>query len=75
MELGIHSCGSYGSDVAAPPDFHPTNGNLGFVYDYTLDGWTIGTPPFMGDYFVRFNNGSELNTKKIFKINFKINLN
>ncbi len=24
---------------------------LGFVADVGMDGWTVGTPPFMGDYF------------------------
>ncbi len=25
---------------------------IGFVSDYTKDGWTVGTPAFMGDYFM-----------------------
>ena len=28
------------------------NGNLGFVADPNKDGWTIGSPPFIGDYFL-----------------------
>ncbi|MBN2682984.1 MAG: gliding motility-associated C-terminal domain-containing protein [Bacteroidales bacterium] len=52
VEIGIHSFGSYGSDNAAPAGYHPTNGNLGFVCDYTSDGWAAGSPVYMGDYFV-----------------------
>jgi len=30
-----------------------TSGNfLGFVADYGRDGWTVGTPPFFGDFFL-----------------------
>ena len=30
-----------------------TSGNfLGFVADYGRDGWTVGTPPFWGDYYL-----------------------
>ena len=27
-------------------------GNLGFIADPDKDGWTVGTPPFFGDYFL-----------------------
>ena len=26
--------------------------NLGFVADYGADGWTVGTPPFFGDFYL-----------------------
>jgi gliding motility-associated-like protein len=26
--------------------------NLGFVADYGADGWTVGTPPYFGDYYL-----------------------
>jgi len=52
VEIGIHSSGSYGSDVAPPAGYHPTQTCLGFVCDYTGDGWGAGTPVYMGDYFV-----------------------
>jgi hypothetical protein len=26
--------------------------HLGFVADPAMDGWTVGTPPYMGDYFL-----------------------
>ena len=30
-----------------------TSGNfLGFVADYGADGWTVGTPPFWGDFYL-----------------------
>jgi len=30
-----------------------TSGNfLGFVADYGADGWTVGTPPYFGDFFL-----------------------
>jgi len=48
-----HNPGGAGSS------YHPcgtstTSGSeyLGFVCDYGHDGWTVGTPPYMGDYFL-----------------------
>ena len=32
--------------------FAPRPQAIGFVADYTKDGWTNGTPAFMGDYFM-----------------------
>jgi gliding motility-associated-like protein len=66
VEVGIHTAGSFGSNDTARTTlgYHPravynaTNkgvikpGNIGFVCDYQKDGWTKGTPAFMGDYFV-----------------------
>lgn len=53
-EIGIGPNGTFGSIVDAPAGFHPHSNNanhLGFVADYQKDGWTVGTPPFGGDYF------------------------
>jgi gliding motility-associated-like protein len=50
--LGNASFGAPGS----PPGYHPHSPGTGVgaalaeVYDYGLDGWTVGAPPFMGDY-------------------------
>jgi len=68
IEVGINSNGAYGSSIAAPPGYHPKGpadvGNvcfpaacphgagLGFVADPDKDGWTVGTPPYFGDYFL-----------------------
>lgn len=58
VEVGIHASGSFGTTNLAPAGFHPrlsptgTTGQLGFVADMDKDGWTIGTPPQSGDYFV-----------------------
>ncbi len=52
VEIGIHPCGSFGSDIAAPSGYHQNLGRLGFVCDYQKDGWDNGNPVFMGDYFV-----------------------
>lgn len=52
VEVGLNSCGVYGS-VPAPPDgYHPNAGGLGFVADSDQDGWDVGTPNYCGDYFV-----------------------
>jgi hypothetical protein len=67
VEIGISPSGSYGSSVAAPSGYHPhgvvsgssynpctgtTGSSLGFVCDPAMDGWTVGTPAYMGDYFL-----------------------
>ena len=58
VEVGIGHLGYYGSDTAAPAGFHyhcpscPPVGRIGFVADPAMDGWTVGTPPQMGDYFL-----------------------
>ena len=63
VEFGLHHiANSFGSDGPAPADFHVKTGgythlpqhkeSLGFVADYGRDGWTVGSPPFSGDYFV-----------------------
>ena len=52
VEVGINTCGAYGSPTAPPAGYHPTEGGLGFVADWESDGWTEGTPDYCGDYFV-----------------------
>jgi len=68
IEVGINSNGAYGSSIMAPPGYHPlggqnmgnecypaacTNGGgLGFVADPDKNGWTVGIPPYFGDYFL-----------------------
>jgi type IX secretion system substrate protein len=59
VELGMGKLGYFGSDtVAAPAGYHPhcsPTPGMGFVADWGMDGWTTGTPPFMGDYFLPGN--------------------
>jgi hypothetical protein len=54
VEIGIHplgSCGTNTSDI--PAGYHSFySWGLGFVADFNLDGWTTGTPPRSGDYFL-----------------------
>ena len=63
LEIGAMANGALGSSIAAPGTYHPHNGGstvflcstsspnlLAEVYDYGHDGWTVGTPPYMGDY-------------------------
>lgn len=62
LEIGAQQNASLGTGVAAPVGYHPRNSGSPFVcgssspnflasvYDYGLDGWTVGTPPYMGDY-------------------------
>jgi len=59
LELGQGRNGSLGAAVV-PPGYHnycpscflpvPPPNPLAEVYDYGHDGWTVGTPPLMGDY-------------------------
>ena len=57
LEIGIVGNGALGAP-APPVGYHPHNGGPGVtpgaplaeVYDYGHDGWTVGSPPFMGDY-------------------------
>lgn len=55
VEVGIHPSGSFGSNVSPPAGFHARSGGaagLGFVADVGKDGWNVGTPNYIGDYFV-----------------------
>ena len=51
LEIGQTTMGSFGADPP-PAAYHPypAGSNLAEVYDYGHDGWTVGTPPLMGDY-------------------------
>jgi gliding motility-associated-like protein len=50
LEIGMQGNGAYGATTGIPAGYHPHTGPLAEVYDYGHDGWTIGTPPYMGDY-------------------------
>ncbi len=54
VEVGMAPCGSFGSTVIAPDGYHPRGDNdaLGFVADPAKDGWNVGSPNFVGDYFL-----------------------
>ncbi len=49
LEIGMLSNGAFGAP-APPAGYHPHFGSLAEVYDYGHDGWTVGTPAYMGDY-------------------------
>lgn len=40
------------TNICSPTPTKCSSGNLGFVSDPDKDGWTVGTPPFIGDYFL-----------------------
>ncbi|MFA6151084.1 MAG: hypothetical protein WC716_07185, partial [Chitinophagaceae bacterium] len=54
VEVGIATNGSFGTDNNAPTGYHPrgVGALLGFVADPDKDGWTLGTPNYIGDYFL-----------------------
>lgn len=61
LEIGSQNNSSLGSSVMAPSGYHPhTSGvsvcgassTVAHVYDWGHDGWTTGTPPYMGDYTI-----------------------
>ncbi len=57
VEAGIQPSGAFGSLVSAPSDYTSAKaskytGRVGFIADVGKDGWTVGTPPFIGDFFV-----------------------
>ena len=57
LEIGEQGNGSFGANTS-PTGYHPhlfgttwsTGSSLAEVYDYGHDGWSTGTPAFMGDY-------------------------
>jgi len=52
---GFHPKGGSGTANTCPTTTSacPTFGtNIGFVADPDKDGWTVGTPPYFGDYFL-----------------------
>ena len=55
IEVGIAPNGSFGTGVDAPTGYHARPGwgtQLGFVADPALDGWAVGTPNYIGCYFL-----------------------
>jgi gliding motility-associated-like protein len=52
VEVGVNTCGAYGTPTLPPAGYHPTEFGLGFVADPDMDGWATGTPDYCGDYFV-----------------------
>lgn len=57
IEAGIQANGAFGSTVPAPADYFYHNntyfgGRLGFISDVGKDGWTVGSPAYIGDYFL-----------------------
>ncbi|MEI6311231.1 MAG: hypothetical protein WCP57_03125, partial [Bacteroidota bacterium] len=55
LEVGVSTCGSYGTAGAAPCGYHSRNNfntGIGFVADAARDGWTVGVPNYCGDYFL-----------------------
>jgi gliding motility-associated-like protein len=63
VEVGVSSCGTYGTENAAWPPPLPCSGTgtwystaglngIGFLADPGRDGWTVGSPALCGDYFL-----------------------
>jgi gliding motility-associated-like protein len=58
VEVGVATNGAFGTDNAAPAGYHArgvavgSGFALGFVADPDKDGWTVGTPNYIGDYFL-----------------------
>lgn len=53
VQIGVNSCGAYGSNAAPPAGYaYNVYSGLGFTADSDLDGWATGWPQYCGDYFV-----------------------
>jgi len=57
VEAGIRPNGAFGSTVAAPSDYFSKNaskyvGRIGFIADVGKNGWTVGSPAYIGDFFL-----------------------
>jgi gliding motility-associated-like protein len=58
VEIGVCENGAFGSTVDVPSGmgYHPRDGvytnKLGFVADPDMDGFSIGSPSYIGDYFL-----------------------
>ncbi len=58
LEVGMQRTGALGTSVNQPSGYHRHGGSppcgstnvLASVYDWGKDGWTVGTPAYMGDY-------------------------
>ena len=72
LEIGETRNGSFGVSSGVPAAYHthiggPTwtsGGPLAEVYDYGHDGWSVGTPPLMGDYTRSEEHTSELQSQR-----------
>ena len=82
IEVGVSSCGTFGTDASAPvpAGFHPIGASgsvangIGFNSDPGMDGYTVGSPAYCGDYFipgapiegwgVQFNGNTFINTTR-----------
>ncbi|WP_343704762.1 Ig-like domain-containing protein [Chitinophaga sp.] len=57
IEAGIQANGAFGSTVKSPENFFYSTrpdfgGRVGFISDVGKDGWTVGSPAYIGDYFL-----------------------
>lgn len=53
LEAGVTGNGSWGSPTgSAPPGYHTRSTGIDFSYDAGHDGWTVGTDPWYGSYFM-----------------------
>lgn len=53
VEIGISSCGVFGTTITPPLGYHHTEiFGLSFVADRDQDGWGVGTPSRCGDYSI-----------------------
>ncbi|GEP98254.1 Ig-like domain-containing protein [Chitinophaga cymbidii] len=57
IEAGVRPNGAFGTTVKCPENyFYHTNtsfnGRLGFISDVGKDGWDVGSPAYIGDYFL-----------------------
>lgn len=57
VEAGLQPNGSFGSKVSAPSDYVSAtvskySGRVGFIADVGKDGWSAGSPKYIGDFFV-----------------------
>ena len=63
VEVGVAPNGNYGSRFNAPSGYHGRSSSsdllipaaIGFIADPDKDGWGVGTPTFVGDYFMPAN--------------------
>ena len=63
VEVGVAPNGNYGSRFNAPSGYHGRSMSLdplipaaiGFIADPDKDGWGVGAPTFVGDYFMPAN--------------------
>jgi len=58
VEMAVASCGTFGVNTTPPAGYHPrwdcwgpATDRFGFVADPAKDGWAVGTPDYIGDYF------------------------